>query len=240
MLEFFGDFLEWENLTILTGGIVTLAIFSFLIKENPVYRFFEHLFIGIATGFGVLFVFKNFLYIEIFAPMLGLDIMTFPDGTPTKEYQSAFLLYLIPMAFGLLYYFIYSKKYNWLAKLVIGFSLGASGGLAFKGFFNQFLPQISGSFKPLVVIMDNGGVDWLASFNNCFFVFTVIAVLYYFLFSNKQESKVAKSFNQSGRVLLMVCFGAFFGSTVMARMALLVERLQFLYFDFLTVLGVTW
>ena len=29
----------------------------------------------------------------------------------------------------------------------------------------------------------------------------------------------------------MVCFGAFFGSTVMARMALLVERLQFLLID---------
>jgi hypothetical protein len=26
----------------------------------------------------------------------------------------------------------------------------------------------------------------------------------------------------------MVCFGAFFGSTIMARLALLIERLQFL------------
>lgn len=230
---------SWETLTIFTGGIATLAIFSFLIKENPVYRFFEHLFIGIATGFGVLFVFKNFLYIEVLAPMLGLDILEFPDGTPAKEYQPAYLFYLIPMAFGMLYYFIYSKRYNWLAKLVIGFSLGASGGLAFKGFFNQFLPQIAGSFKPLVVFSDNQ-INWAESFNNCFFVFTVIVVLYYFLFSNKQQSKVAQGFNQSGRVLLMVCFGAFFGSTVMARMALLVERLQFLYFDFLSIFGISW
>ena len=29
----------------------------------------------------------------------------------------------------------------------------------------------------------------------------------------------------------MVCFGAFFGSTVMARTALLVERVQFLLID---------
>jgi hypothetical protein len=31
--------------------------------------------------------------------------------------------------------------------------------------------------------------------------------------------------------MLMGCFGAFFGSTIMARMALLVERLDFLIHD---------
>jgi hypothetical protein len=29
-------------------------------------------------------------------------------------------------------------------------------------------------------------------------------------------------------LMMMCCFGAFFGSTIMARMALLVERLEFL------------
>ncbi len=35
----------------------------------------------------------------------------------------------------------------------------------------------------------------------------------------------------------MVSFGAFFGATVMARMALLVERLQFLVEDFAPAIG---
>ncbi len=229
---------SWESLTIITAGISTLAIFSFLYKENSLYRFFEHLFIGISAAFGLLFTVKNFLYPEVIVPILGLDIYTFPDGSQSKPRDYLYFWYLLPAAFGLLYYFIYSKKHNWLAKLVIGFTLGASGGLAFKGFFNQYLPQIAGSFKPLVV-KANDQIDWLASFSNIVFVYTFIAVLFYFLFSNKQKSAVARKFNQSGRVLLMVCFGAFFGSTVMARMALLVERIQFLIFDFLRVLGLS-
>lgn len=51
------ELLNWSWLTIMLGGIATLAIFSFLIKENSFYRFFEHLFIGIAAGLGtVIFV----------------------------------------------------------------------------------------------------------------------------------------------------------------------------------------
>lgn len=222
--------ITWSSATILIGGFSTLAIFSFLIKENPVYRFFEHLFIGISAGFGLIFGIKNFLWPKIIVPMLGLDIIKYPDGSFSGEYNPLYLLYLLPAFFGLFYYFIYSKRYSWLAKLVIGFSLGSAGGLAFKGFYNRILPQVSGSFKPLV-ILENSNINYFESFNNIVFVFTLLVVLYYFFFSFKSEGKVSKGLNKSGRILLMICFGSFFGSTVMARMALLVERLQFLIND---------
>ena len=222
--------MSYQTATIFTAGIATLGIFSFPIKENPLYRFFEHLFIGIAAGFGVIFSVKNFLWPKVLVPLFGLDIVIYPDGTLSKEYNTAVLLYLLPMAFGMLYYFIYSKKHAWLAKLVIGFSLGMSGGIAFKGFFAEMMPQIVSSFKPLVVFT-NGEIDWLTSFNNSVFIFTLLAVMYYFFFTFKRKAPGAEGFAASGRWLMMVCFGAFFGSTVMARMALLVERLQFLIFD---------
>jgi hypothetical protein len=60
--------------------------------------------------------------------------------------------------------------------------------------------------------------------------------MYYFFFSIKADSAVEKKFSSSGRWLMMVCFGSFFGSTVMARLALLVERLQFLLVDWFNTL----
>jgi hypothetical protein len=220
----------WEHLIVFLGGLATLAIFSFLIKENLFYRFFEHLFIGIAAGIGTILAFKNFLWPKVLIPLLGLDIIVFPDGTTSAAYDSRNLLFILPMLFGLLYYFIYSRRYNWLAKLPIGLSLGASAGFAFKGFFNEMMPQIFGSFKPLVVVAE-GGISWEASLANLLFVFTLLSVMYYFFFSFKPRGVVLQKFSLSGRWLLMICFGAFFGSTVMARMALLVERLQFLIHD---------
>ncbi len=221
-----------NELSILIAGISTLAIFSFIIKENWFYRIFEHLFVGLAAGWGIIVTIKNFLWPVILSPMLGFDIVVYPDGTLSEEYNSYYYLYLLPMAFGLLYYTAYSRKHSWMSKLVIGVSLGASAGLAFQGFFNQMLPQLESSFKPLVVFSDQAArsfasIDWSASLSNLLFVFTLLSVMYYFFFTIRNPQGLSK-ISVSGRYLMMVCFGAYFGSTVMARMALLVERLQFL------------
>lgn len=231
---------SWELYTIFIGGIGTLAIFSFLVKENPFYRLFEHLFIGIAAGLGPMLIVRDFLWPNIIEPMLGGDITVYPDGTASAPYNPAVLLYLVPMLFGCLYYFIYSRRHAWLAKVVIGFTLGASGALAIRGFFAEAIPQIVGSFKPLVV-MEQGAFMLTDSLNNILFVVTLLLVLNYFFFTFGREGSAQGRAAPLGRPLLMVCFGAFFGSTVMARLALLVERVQFIVIEWLgatkTLLG---
>ncbi|MBI2300973.1 MAG: hypothetical protein HYU66_18840, partial [Armatimonadetes bacterium] len=39
-----------QSVTTLMGAIATLAILSVVYRENRFYRFFEHVFIGVATG----------------------------------------------------------------------------------------------------------------------------------------------------------------------------------------------
>lgn len=225
----------WPLATVLVGGIATLAIFSFLIKENPFYRFFEHLFIGIAAGLAPILTLRDFLWPQVLEPMLGGSIIHYPDGTQSGPYQPLYLLYLLPMAFGLLYYTLYSKRYAWMAKVVIGFTLGASGALAIRGFFAEVIPQIAGSAKPLIVFQSptSSQIAWGASFNNALFVVILLVVLYYFFFTLSRNGERQARSARLGRPLLMVCFGAFFGSTVMARLALLVERVQFIVRDWL-------
>jgi hypothetical protein len=227
-----GNASTWSQVSIFVGGLGTLAIFSFLIKENPFYRFFEHLFIGIAAGLGPMLVIRDFLWPNVLTPMLGVNITVYPDGTLSEAYQPLYLLYIAPMLFGCLYYCIYSRRHAWLAKVVIGFTLGASGALAIRGFFGEVLPQITGSFKPLVV-MGSDGFMLGESLNNCFFVVTLLLVLNYFFFTFGRDGSAQEKAAPLGRPLLMVCFGAFFGSTVMARLALLVERVQFISDDWL-------
>lgn len=220
----------WSISTVFLGGVATLAIFSFLIKENPFYRLFEHLFIGIAAGVTTVLGIKALLWPKIIVPMLGLDIVVYPDGTLSRVYEPLYLLYLVPMVVGCFYYFIYSRRHFWLAKIVIGISLGASAGLAFKAFFIEMIPQIVSSFKPLVVVT-GGVIDWGLSLSNWVFLFSLFSVMYYFFFSFKVETSTTCTISVAGRWVMMVCFGAFFGSTVMARMALLVERIGFLVND---------
>jgi hypothetical protein len=222
----------WMLITTLVGGIATLSIFSFFVKENSFYRFFEHLYIGISAGFGPIYTLKYFLWPKVLAPMLGYTIVMYPDGTVVNGYEAWSLWYIAPLCFGLLYYTVFSARYSWMVKLVIGFALGASATLAFKGFFNEMMPQLVGSMKPLLVFGD-GGFDLFLSLRNLVFVATLLLVLNYFFFTFKREASGVSPSLTAGRWLLMICFGSFFGSTVMARLALLVERLQFLYSDWL-------
>ena len=209
---------------IFVGGISTIAIFSFLYRENPFYRFFEHLYIGIATGITSMSVIKDFLWPQVLQPLFGMDRLPFPDGTFEAPYNTSYLLYLAPMAFGSLYYFILSQRWNWLAQLVIGFSLGVGGGFAFKATFNEMIPQLEDSWRPLYVPGNN-----LETINNIVFALTLVCAMSYFFFTFRRAPRgIAEKTSAAGRMLMMGCFGAFFGATIMARMALLVERLEFL------------
>jgi len=75
---------------------------------------------------------------------------------------------------------------------------------------------------------ETGGTEWRAIFENALFVITLVCVMTYFFFSFEHNKPGIKQASALGRWLMMVTFGAFFGSTVMARMALLIDRLHFL------------
>ena len=220
-----GNIAWWE---ILLGGICTLAIYSFLYRENPFYRFFEHLYIGIAAGITIVIGFRQFMWPIVLSPLFGADRIPYPDGTYPDEYNVSYLFFLIPIGFGSLYYCILSRRYSWLAQLAIGLSLGMGAGIAFEGVINLMLPQIFDSFKPLYVVSD-GAFDLSLSLGNLIFVLTLFITLSFFFFTfRRKEGGAIERSGTLGRWLMMGCFGAFFGSTISARMALLIERLEFL------------
>lgn len=90
-------------------------------------------------------------------------------------YNKLLLLYLLPISFGLCYYFILSRKWNWIAQVVIGFTFGVSAGLGFKGIFVEFVPQLVKSFRPLYVPGDT-----LQTFSNLVFVVILVTAMSYF------------------------------------------------------------
>ena len=58
----------------------------------------------------------------------------------------------------------------------------------------------------------------------------------YFFFSFEQKHVALRGSAKLGRWLMMFAFGAIFGSTMMARLALLIDRMYYLTNDFATVL----
>ncbi|MBW3622447.1 MAG: hypothetical protein KY468_03450 [Armatimonadetes bacterium] len=203
-----------ETLTLWAGVICTLAIFSLLYKENPVFRFFEHLFIGVATGYTLSRAWSDILKPKLWFALVG-------SGEDPGGRWWMFVALLI----GLLYYAIYFRRFAWMSRLLIGVMMGFAAGLAFQGIATNYGPQIAGAFNPL---LPRPGMTISGLINNWVMTLTLIAVMTYFFFAFEQQNKGVQNTAKVGRWLLMISFGAIFGQTIMARMALATGRLSFL------------
>lgn len=217
--------LTFEGAVLWIGALVTLALYSVLYRENPVYRLAEHIFLGLATGLGLYMTWKTVLY-----PMWW------------QELAQGRWPWIFALVAGMMYYTIYSKRFSWMSRLIMMTMMGLGAGLAFRAFFGTFMPQIGASFKPLVVIQPapGGGTDVagsiFASFTNVLFLVTLVSVMTYFFFSFEHKNPGVRRAAALGRWLMMIAFGAMFGSTVMARMSLFIGRLDFLFREWIPLI----
>jgi len=197
-------------------AIATLGIYTILYRENPISRLFEHIFVGLSAGYLVASTWTLNLEGKWWRPMV----------TERHWY------WIFAPIVGLLFYFIYSRRLVWLARLVMGLFFGTAAGYLFREFFPIYSPQLYACFKPL---RPGAGLGW-AVLNNWLFVIIVLTVMTYFFFSIPHEGRIGRPLGRSsllGRWFLMIAFGAMFGNTVMARMSLFIGRVRFLLTDWL-------
>ncbi len=194
---------------------MTLAVFSFLYKDNPFYKFAEHLMVGVSAGYWVVI-----LYYTVFVPNV------------VGKLQAGQWYYLIPAVLGLLMWARLTRKWSWVSRYPLAFYLGIATGVAIPLEMKaKIIEQLNGSVD-LVTQMYSAQAGWATVVNNILILIGVISGLIYFFFS-KAHTGATGGVAKLGIGILMIGFGASFGFTVMARVSLLIERLQFLLFDWL-------
>lgn len=222
------------------AAIVTLGIYSYLWNDNKLYRMLLNVMIGLGVGYNFIVIWKQVLGPLWWEPMVGGFAAILRGFAP----GSWGALWLLVGLLGLLWYFQFSRKYMWLSRIVIGMTLGAGAGMVFKQQLLLNVPQITNSFRPLLATAPSAqnptGGPWIGSggalsigtsVNNIIFVATIVCVMVYFLFSFEHRTGPVRESAKVGRWLLMITFGAFFGNTVMTRMGIFLERVQFLMDD---------
>jgi hypothetical protein len=212
-----------EPLAIWIGAIVTLAVFSYLARDNPFYRLVQQAALGAAVGIAIVVTWQQVLY-----PMWLTPIVKAFQGA--ADWKGA--LWLLALVPGSLWYFQLSKRWFWVSTLVTGLFVGVAAGLAFKNQVLLIMPQVGACLKPLDPWAGPEGFTWpalLDCLNNLLMLVGLLATLLYFFFSVKTDRRWLAGPMRFGRLMIMVALGAMFGNTVMTRMAYLIERLQFLY-----------
>ncbi|MCD6579049.1 hypothetical protein J7L48_06200 [bacterium] len=199
------------------AAILTLFIFSFLYKDNPLYKFAEHLLVGISVGY-------------IIGQIYRLGFISYVWNPIIHDHN---YLYIIPTIIGLFYLGFVSTKTMWLIRIPIalGMGMGAGYGISYTFQTNIFI-----QLRETIMVFNHPGMGFWAIFANILLVIGVFTAIIYFFFSWKHEGAVGV-LAKVGIYFLMIGFGASFGLTVMGRISLLIGRFLFLFKDWLHLIS---
>ena len=205
---------DWKGLGVITAAGLTLALYSFLYKDNPLFKFAEHIFVGVAAAY----IFGQYWYATIYGELIA-------EWTDLGEGETPNWWLLAPTVLGLLMLTRFSLRFGWLSRYAFAFFVGLGAGLTIPRYISSFiLAQIEPTLQPLTWSWD--GLDLLIV------LVGVIGVLVYFFFS-VEHTGAAGHVSKVGIWFLMVSFGASFGYTIMGRVSLLIGRVTFLLDDWL-------
>ena len=195
------------TLEIILGTVCTLAVFSYLHRENPVYRLFENIFIGIAVGH-ILVMSVGTIRGSTIAPILRGDLLS-----------------VLPLILGLCLYFYFSRKYFHVYRIPMAIIVGVGVGLGVRGVVHGTIVNL---LRANVAQVDLGK-DIMSITNNLIIVGGSLFVLFFFVFTFFIErAGITGTFIKGARYILMITFGAMLASQVLTLSNYLGERLIFL------------
>lgn len=198
----------------IVAAALTLAIFSYLYKDNPGYKLAEYLFVGVGAGYWLCVEWQNVLVPNLW-----------------QKFWKGESSLIIPFLLGLLLFTRFVPKISWLSRWSMGLMVGTFSGLAVIGYLqSELLSQIQANLLSL----NTGSVG--TNINNFLLIAGLITSLLYFFFSAEHKGALGKV-ARMGIWFLMISFGASYGFTVMARISLLIGRLMFLLQDLPLALG---
>ena len=220
-----------HDLSVWVAAILTLFIFSFLYRDNPLYRFAEHLFVGVSAGYYVVLNFWTVIVPNLWDPLVkgfaGQGVDATRHGLFAAELGDYRGFLVVPGILGVLLFTRLLPRGGWLARWSLALIIGVYAGLKTTGFAQgDFVAQVQGSLVPLVT---PSAYD---TFRNIVMTIGLVTALLFFFYSREHKGALGVA-SRLGIFFLMVSFGASYGYTVMSRVSLLIGRFQFLLQDWL-------
>ena len=240
--------LSAELIGVWIAAFLTLAIFSFLFDDNPLYKAAEHLFAGVSAGYGVVLAYWEFIRPTLFSKLWPQRIDHSDNSILESIWYGIYnLFYEITTLFGLIEPTLLTKNgikgassdisFSYIIPLILGllmltrlipklswlarYSIAYVVGV-FAGLraFNIVQTNILNQVKGFSQLVLS---DVFSIISNLILVVGTICAIVYFFFSKRHEGFIGK-ISKTGIWVLMISFGAAFGYTVMARISLLIGR----------------
>ena len=208
---------DWTGFGTFIAAGITLSLYSFLYKDNPLFKFAENLYVGVAAAYSLTQIWYTVLWADVVNPLYELD----------SEGMSNLWL-IVPTLLGLFMLTqLSSATFSWLSRIAFAFVVGLGAGLTIpRTIAANLLAQMEPTMQPIAA-------SW-EGLNLFIILVGVVTVLVYFFYSVEHTGPVGVA-SKIGIWFLMISFGASFGYTIMARLSLLIGRVGFLLEDWLVL-----
>ena len=215
-----------HDLSVWIAALLTLCVLSFLYRDNPLYRFAEHLFVGVSAGYYIVLNFWTVIVPNLWEPLsrafAGGGAEAGLGGARLGDYRGWLIL---PGLLGLILLTRLVGRLSWMSRWSLALIIGVYAGIKTTGFAQgDLVEQVHGSLQPLWT------GQLASSLNALIFTLGLVTSLLYFFYSREHKGALGVT-SRLGLFFLMVSFGAGYGYTVMSRISLLIGRFQFLLED---------
>lgn len=205
----------------IVGFIFTLAVFSYLIGDNPLFRIAVHIFIGVTAGYVAALTLFNIILPQLIVPMLS-----------GSWEMRAFVA--LPFLLG---GFLLSKitpRLSKLGNISMAYLLGVGTASAVGGaVFGTLIPQAQAASNSLTAAAGTGIGGLL---NGLLALIGTLATLIYFQFGAQarpvetlQRNNLVEWVGLVGQGFIAVTLGVIFAGVFSAALVALIERTEFIW-----------
>jgi hypothetical protein len=216
----------------LIAVLLTLALLSYLIADNPIYRIAVHLFIGLSAGYAVVLAWFTVIQPQLVAPLLA----SLTPGAGASTGVSSLLWPVLPVLVGGLLLVLKTLRVASRAGgLVIALMVGVGAAVAVGGAITgTLLPQTSATF---VSLLPAGSAAFFEqAIEGLFVVVGTLATLGFFYYGARAEAGgpverpgFIRPVAAVGQVFIGIAFGVMYAGALAASIAILAERASALW-----------
>lgn len=209
-----------EIIGLIIGFILTLFVFSFVLGDNPLYRFAVHLLVGVSAGYAAVLIIQDVL-LPVFQDVI--ENPADPDN----------ILLFFPLLLSFLLLLKLFPRLAWLgnSSMAILMAIGAAVGL---------IGAITGTLIPLVTASYRGDLEGFGGgIAGLLVAILTICTLFYFHFTGhlSPDGGVVmpvwqKYAGLAGQVVITITLAALFAATLSTSLILLSNRVGFFINEF--------
>ncbi len=222
--------MDISTIGLILAALLTLAVFSYLIGDNPVYRTALYAFIGVASGYAALVVLQSVI-IPHFVTFFTRDNINPED----------IVLTLLPLIGSVMLFMKLFRRTSRYGNIAIGFLVGVGAAVAIGGALQGTLfPQVQAGMvsldwaQPGVPGVSEGG--WSRATTALITLLgTVFTLLYFYYGAKRSDAGVVDRPNwltwavQPGKIFVIITLAALYAGSVATAFTFLTERMLSLY-----------